>query len=430
MLDVAWIRTNLEAAKDGLSAKGHALEWERLLMLDDWRRHGIAQVEAMKAEKNRDSEEIARRKRAGTDAQDLIEKQQASGAQIAAMDAELVVIEEAIKEILLRTPNCPHASVPRGKDASANAIVRTWGEPGKLPFAAKPHWELGEALDILDTARGTKVTGSDFYFLKGAGAALERALISFMLDIHTRERGYLEFFPPYVVNRATATATGQLPVHEEEMYHMARDDFFLIPTAEVPVTNYHRDEILAPDVLPLKYAAYSGCFRREAGAAGRANRGIFRVHQFSKVELVKFAHPDRSYDELERLVADAEEILKRLELPYRVVLLSTGDMTFSSAKTYDLEVWAPGSDRWLEVSSCSNFETYQARRAQIRFKEKGGKAQLVHTLNGSGLALPRTWIAILENFQQADGSIAVPKVLRPYLGGLDRIAPRAQQAKA
>ncbi len=427
MLDVAWVRANLDAAKEGLSAKNHAFEWERLLMLDDWRRHGISQVEAMKAEKNRDSEEIARRKRAGTDAQELIARQQEAGQQIAAMDAELVVVEEAIKEILLKTPNVPHASVPRGKDAAANTVVRAWGEPRKPAFAAKPHWELGEALDILDTARGTKVTGSDFYFLKGAGAALERALISFMLDIHTRERGYLEFFPPYVVNRATATATGQLPVHEEEMYHMARDDFFLIPTAEVPVTNYHRDEILTPDVLPLKYAAYSGCFRREAGAAGRANRGIFRVHQFSKVELVKFAHPDRSYDELERLVADAEEILKRLELPYRVVLLSTGDMTFSSAKTYDLEVWAPGSDRWLEVSSCSNFETYQARRAAIRFKEKGGKAQLVHTLNGSGLALPRTWIAILENFQQADGSITVPKALRPYLGGLERITPRARQ---
>lgn len=424
MLDVAWIRANLDAAKEGLAAKGNAFEWERLLMLDDWRRHGIAQVEAMKAEKNRDSEEIARRKRAGEDPQDLIGKQQEAGQQIAAMDAELVVVEEAIKDILLRTPNVPHASVPRGKDASANAVVRVWGEPRKLPFPAKAHWDLGESLDILDTARGTKVTGSDFYFLKGAGAALERALISFMLDVHTRERGYLEFFPPYVVNRATATATGQLPVHEEEMYLMSRDDFFLIPTAEVPVTNYHRDEILPPEALPLKYAAYSGCFRREAGAAGRANRGIIRVHQFSKVELVKFAHPGRSYEELELLVADAEEILKRLELPYRVVLLSTGDMTFSSAKTYDLEVWAPGCDRWLEVSSCSNFETYQARRAAIRFKEKGGKAQHVHTLNGSGLALPRTWIAIVENYQQPDGSIVVPKVLRPYLGGLERITPR------
>ncbi len=430
MLDVAWIRANIEAAKEGISAKNHSFEWERLLMLDDWRRHGIAQVEAMKAEKNRDSEEIARLKRQGKDAQTLIEKQQAAGDQIAAMDAELVVIEEAVKEILLRTPNCPHASVPRGKDSSANAVVRTWGEPKRLPFAAKPHWELGASLDVLDTARGTKVTGSDFYFLRGAGAALERALVSFMLDLHTREHGYLELLPPYVVNRATATATGQLPVHEEEMYHMPRDDFFLISTAEVPVTNYHRDEILPLEALPARYVAFSGCFRREAGAAGRATRGIKRVHQFNKVELVKLAHPDRSYDELETLLLNAEEVLKRLELPYRVVLLSTGDMSFTSAKTYDIEVWAPGCGEWLEVSSCSNFETYQARRAQIRFKEKGGKAHLVHTLNGSGLALPRTWIAVLENFQQADGSVTVPKVLRPYLGGLERIVPRARQAGA
>lgn len=430
MLDVAWIRANLDAAKEGLAAKGHAFEWERLLMLDDWRRHGIAQVESMKAEKNRDSEEIARRKRASQDVQDLIEKQQAASQQISAMDAELVVVEEAIKDILLRTPNVPHASVPRGKDASANALVRTWGEPKKHPFAAKAHWDLGQSLDILDTARGTKVTGSDFYFLRGAGAALERALISFMLDVHTREHGYLELLPPYAVNRATATATGQLPVHEEEMYHMPRDDFFLISTAEVPVTNYHRDEILAPEALPVKFVAFSGCFRREAGAAGRATRGIKRVHQFNKVELVKLSHPDRSYDELETLLADAETILQRLGLAYRVVCLSTGDMSFTSAKTYDIEVWAPGCGEWLEVSSCSNFETYQARRAAIRFKEKGGKAQHVHTLNGSGLALPRTWIAVIENYQQPDGSVVVPEVLRPYLGGLERIVPRALKAQA
>ncbi len=422
MLDVAWIRANLETAKEGIAAKNHSFAWERLLMLDDWRRHGISQVEALKAEKNTDSHEIARLKRERFDAADLIAKQQAAGAQIAAMDAELVVVEEAIRDILLSTPNCPHPSVPRGKGAGANKVVKTWGTPRTFDFPAKPHWELGEALDILDPARGTKVAGSDFYFLKGAGAALERALISFMLDVHTRQHAYTELFPPYLVSRATATATGQLPVHEEEMYHVKRDDFFLISTAEVPVTNYHREEILPAEVLPLKYAAYSGCFRREAGAAGRATRGIKRVHQFNKVELVKFVHPDRSYEELELLLADAEVILQKLQLPYRVVLLSTGDMSLASAKTYDLEVWAPGCDEWLEVSSCSNFEAYQARRAQIRFKEKGGKPQLVHTLNGSGVALPRTWIAILENFQGPDGSVTVPEVLRPYLGGFDRIS--------
>lgn len=421
MLDVAWIRRNLEMAREGVAAKGKSCDWGRLLDIDERRRAVLSEAEGLKRDRNRQSEEVARLKREGGDVERIIAHQRFVGEWIDALDAELTVLNEEMERILLATPNVPHPSVPRGADASANRIVRTWGEPQTLSFGAKPHWELGEALGILDLARGTKVAGSDFYFLKGAGAALERALVAFMLDLHVREKGYTELLPPHLVNRATGTATGQLPAHEEEMYHLERDDLFLIPTAEVPVTNYHRDEILPADALPLRYAALSPCFRREAGAAGKATRGIKRVHQFNKVELVQFVHPDRSYDALETLVADAEEVLKRLGLSYRVVLLSTGDMSLASAKTYDIEVWAPGCGEWLEVSSCSNFEAYQARRAAIRFKEKGGKAQLVHTLNGSGLALPRTWIAVVENFQREDGAIDVPEVLRPYLGGASRI---------
>jgi seryl-tRNA synthetase len=341
--------------------------------------------------------------------------------KIKEMDERVKEIEERLEQLLLMIPNIPDESVPVGESDADNVEVRRWGELRKFDFDPKPHWELGEALGILDFERAAKITGSRFVVYKGAGARLERALINFMLDLHIEKHGYKEIFPPFIVNRASMTGTGQLPKFEEEAFKLYNNtDYFLIPTAEVPVTNLHRDEILEKDDLPIYYVAYSGCFRAEVGSAGRDTRGIIRQHQFNKVELVKFTEPDKSMEELEKLTKDAEEVLQLLGLPYRVVALCTGDLGFASAKTYDIEVWMPSYNRYVEISSCSNFKDYQARRANIRYRpEKGAKPQYVHTLNGSGLAVGRTTAAILENFQQPDGSVVIPEVLRPYMGGME-----------
>jgi seryl-tRNA synthetase len=333
--------------------------------------------------------------------------------------------EKALQEFLLTLPNLPHVSVPKGKDSSDNAEVRRWGDIPKFDFEPKPHWDLGEALGILDFKTGAKIAGARFTLYWDLGAKLERALINFMLDLHTREHGYREVLPPFMVNRTTMTGTGQLPKFEEELFKVEGTDYFLIPTAEVPVTNIHQDEVLDEEVLPLYYTAYTPCFRKEAGSYGKDTRGLIRQHQFNKVELVKFTKPENSYDELEKLLSNAEEVLKRLKLPYRVVNLCTGDLGFSASKTYDIEVWLPGQETFKEISSCSNFEDFQARRAKIRYRVSGkSKTEYVHTLNGSGLAVGRTLVAILENYQKADGSVEIPDVLRPYLYGVERIEKR------
>ncbi len=348
----------------------------------------------------------------------------ALGDRVAALEAEARGIDDELTAALLVVPNLPHASTPVGRDETANVVVRTWGEKPVLDFAPKEHDDVGRDLGILDMKRGANVAGARFAFLMGAGAMLERALSAFMLDLHTREHGYTEVLPPFLVNAESMTGTGQLPKFRDELF-VTQDGLFLIPTAEVPVTNLHRDEILEEDALPVTYAAYSSCFRREAGSYGRDTRGIIRVHQFQKVELVKFAHPERSYDELEKLVADAEDVLRRLGLHYRVMSLCSGDIGFSAAKCYDLEVWLPGQGAYREISSCSNFEDFQARRLNVRYRDKvTKKPALLHTLNGSGLAVGRTLVAVLENYQQADGSVVVPEVLRPYCGGLERITRR------
>jgi len=341
--------------------------------------------------------------------------------EIKRLEADIRIIESNENEILLTLPNIPHESVPVGRDEKGNIEVRKWGEVPEFNFDPKPHWEIGEDLEIIDFQRATNIAGARFALLKGAGALLERSLINFMLDIHTREHGYTEVLPPFMVNPKSMTGTGQLPKFEEELFRIERDDLYLIPTAEVPVTNIHQKEILKEDDLPLYYTAYTPCFRREAGSYGKDTRGLIRQHQFNKVELVKFSRPDSSYVELEKLTNDAEDILKRLGLPYRVIILCTGDMGFAAAKTYDIEVWLPGQDTYREISSCSNFEDFQARRADIRYKSSKGKTTFVHTLNGSGLAVGRTLVAILENFQQEDGSVIIPEVLKTYMGGLERI---------
>jgi seryl-tRNA synthetase len=361
------------------------------------------------------------RKKAGEDISAAQAEMRAVGDRIGEIDREVATLDDELGTLLLTIPNVPHASVQVGRDSSENLVVRTNGTPREFAFAPKPHWELGAKLGLLDFERAAKISGAGFICYTGLGARLERALISFMLDVHTREHGYTEVSPPYVVNSASMTGTGQLPKMQEDMYHVGSDDLWLVPTAEVPVTNMYRDEIIQRD-LPIYLTAYTPCFRREAGAAGRETRGMIRVHQFDKVELVKFVEPDTSYDELEKLVANAEVILQRLGLPYRVLQLCTGDLSFAAAKCYDIELWAPGHNGWLEVSSCSNFVDFQARRAGIRYRRKDGKTALVHTLNGSGVALARLYVSILENFQQADGSVLVPEALRPYLGGLERIS--------
>lgn len=423
MLDLKFVRNNPERVKESLQRRNANTELvEEFLRVDEERRQKLMVTEQLKSRRNSVSEEIGRLKKAGQPAEDLMAEMRQVSGQIKEFDEEIRVIDEKLKSIILYIPNIPHETVPIGADENDNREERKWGEPGKYGFAPKAHWEIGENLDILDFERAAKVTGARFTFYKGLGARLERALINFMLDIHTGEHGYVELIPPFMVNRDSMTGTGQLPKFAEDMFHLENVDYFLIPTAEVPVTNIYREEVLAEEQLPIYHVAYSPCFRAEAGAHGRDTRGLIRQHQFNKVELVKFAHPQNSYQELESLTQNAERILQLLELPYRVVCLSTGDMGFSSAKTYDIEVWLPGFGKYREISSCSNFEDFQARRANIRFRSKEtGKLEFVHTLNGSGLAIGRTTSAILENYQQEDGSVVIPKVLRPYMGGLEKI---------
>jgi seryl-tRNA synthetase len=426
MLDPAVVRDNIDAVRAALRDRGASAEpLERFLAADARRRKLLQDGEAMKQQRNLASDEIARMRKDGADATARIAEMKQLGDAIKAVDEQIAAVELEARDLLLGIPNRPHSSVPVGADASANPVVRLWGEPPAFAFPPKDHVDLGEALGILDFARAARMSGARFAVTLGAGARLERALINFMLDVHTREHGYLEVSPPLLVNRAAMTATGQLPKFEADLFRVADTDYFLIPTAEVPVTNLHRDEILEPGSLPMRFVAFTPCFRSEAGSYGKDTRGLIRQHQFHKVELVKYASPETSYDELEALTADAETILRRLGLAYRVVALCTGDLGFSAAKTYDLEVWLPSQGTYREISSCSNFEEFQARRAGIRFRpEKGAKARHVHTLNGSGLAVGRTLVAILENFQEPDGSVRMPEALRPYLDGLERIVPR------
>jgi seryl-tRNA synthetase len=422
MLDVKLLREDLARVQQGMAARGASVDWDEFNALDRQRREALANVERLKEKKNRLSGEIGKLKKSGADAAELMREVEAVSAAIRQCEPALPELESRFERFMLSLPNLPHPDVPIGRDANDNREVRRWGEPAEFDFPAKNHWEVGEELDILDFARAAKLAGARFALYKGAGAQLERALINFMLDLHTRERGYKEMLPPALVNRAAVTGTGQLPKFEEDLFRIESPELFLIPTAEVPLTNIHRDEMLDREQLPVKYTAYTPCFRREAGSYGQDVRGLIRQHQFNKVELVKLAEPENSYDELEKMVQDAEEVLRRLSLPYRVVELCTGDLGFAAAKTYDLEVWLPGQATYREISSCSNCEEFQARRAQIRYrKEARGKPIFVHTLNGSGLAVGRTLVAVLENYQQKDGTVVVPPVLRSYMGGMERI---------
>ncbi len=417
MLDPALIRREPDAVKAAIERKGDHANVDEWLSLDGKRRNLLQEVEELKSVRNRVSEQIGALKRDRKDADEPIAEMKVVSQKIAAMDADLRVLEEQIYEISIRIPNLPDDSVPVG-DESANRTEREWGTPAELPFEAKTHWELGEALGILDFVRSAKLSGSGFSLYWGDGAALQRALIRFMIDLHTKDHGYEEVYTPFLVSRESMFGTGQLPKMEEDMYQCRDDELFLIPTAEVPITNAHGDEIFDDADLPRRYVGYTACFRRESGSAGKETRGLNRMHQFDKVELVRFERTEDSYAALEELLGHAEEVLKRLELPYRVLTLATGDLSFAAAKTYDIEVWAPGQKRWLEVSSCSNFLDFQARRAKIRYRVADRKEnRYVHTLNGSGLALPRLFIAVLETYQQADGSIAIPAALRPYLDG-------------
>lgn len=417
MLDIKFIRENPDLVKAAMKSRNANMDAEidEILRLDRVRRKLTAKVETMKSEQNAVTKKIPQMKKNGEDTSQVMREMKVLSDEISGLDGELSDVEKSLRDRLLAIPNIPNETVPMGVDDSDNVEVRRWGEPRDFGFSPKAHWDLGKDLNILDSRRAAKVTGARFHFYRGLGARLERALINFFLDTHT-SRGYTEILPPDIVNRAAMTGTGQLPKFEEDAFKLANDDYFLISTAEIPLTNYHREEILDGNALPIKYCAYSACFRAEAGSAGRDTRGLVRQHQFNKVEMVKFARPDASYDELEKLTADAENVLQLLELPYRVVCLSTGDLGFCAAKTYDVEVWMPSYDRYVEISSCSNCEDYQARRASIRFKDdKADKAKFVHTLNGSGLAVGRTVAAILENYQEADGSVTVPEVLKPYM---------------
>jgi len=416
MLDLKFVRSNPDIVKEALAKRHADINLDDFLQEEEKRRQLLFEVENLKAERNKVSEEVARLKKHGHNAEELILKMRDVGQKIKEMDDSLNTIEQRMQEVLYLIPNIPHQSVPVGKDENDNAEIRKWGTPRSFEFTPLAHFEIGEKLDILDFGRAGKVTGARFTFYKGLGARLERSLINFMLDRHTR-KGYVEVFPPFMVNRQSMIGTGQLPKFEQEAFKVENTDYFLIPTAEVPVTNIYREEILDGEKLPLYYCAYSACFRAEAGAAGRDTRGLIRQHQFNKVELVKFSLPENSYEELEKLTADAEAILQELELPYRTVALSTGDLGFSSAKTYDIEVWLPSFNAYREISSCSNFEDFQARRANIRFRRgPKEKPEFVHTLNGSGLAIGRTVSAILENCQEQDGRVRIPKALQPYMG--------------
>jgi len=424
MLEIKFVRQKLAEVEKALSARGATADLDLFKKCDDHRRNVLAEIEELRHRRNVVSDQIADLKKKGDNADSLVAKMREVGSKIKALDKSLSENEEKINKILMGLPNIPHSSVPIGKDESENPVVRTVGTLPEFDFEPLAHWTLGENLKIFDFEKASKITGARFPLYLGAGARLERALINFMLEMHTTVHGYQEILPPFIVNRQSMTGTGQLPKFADDLFKLEGWDYFLVPTAEVPVTNIHRDEILPEEILPIFYTAYTPCFRSEAGSYGKDTRGLIRQHQFNKVELVKFTTPETSYGELEKLLGDAEAILKSLEIPYQVIDLCTGDLGFASAKTYDIEVWMPPQGVYREISSCSNFESFQSRRANIRFKRKGEKGtKLVHTLNGSGLAVGRTVAAILENFQQADGSVSIPEALRPYMGGMKTIAP-------
>ncbi len=423
MLDIKRIRNDFDGVKKLIEKRGKGdFGLAEVVKLDEKRRELIGEVEHMKNRQNTVSKEIPKLKKEGKDVSEILEEMRELSNTIKDMDTKVKEVEDAIREKLLNIPNTPHPDTPEGDSDEDNVEIKKWGKPTKFNFESKAHWDIGIELGILDFDRASKITGSRFAVYKGLGAKLERALINFMLDLHTKEHKYNEVIPPFMVNKDSMIGTGQLPKFEEDMFHIPSKDYYLIPTAEVPLTNLYMNEILEGEQLPIYHTAYTPCFRKEAGSAGRDTRGLIRLHQFNKVELVKFARPEESYEELKSLLAAAEEVLKRLELPYRVVRLCGGDLGFSAAMTYDIEVWMPSYGRYLEISSCSNFEDYQARRANIRFRpEPKGKVEYVHTLNGSGLAVGRTFSAILENYQQEDGSVIIPEVLRPYMGGIEKI---------
>lgn len=422
MLDAKFIRENIDIVKKAVENKNEKADVDEFVKLDQKRRDLTTEAQTLKERRNTVSEEIAKKKKAGEDASAVITEMREVSKRISEMDDEIRAVEDSLRNVMLWIPNVPHESVPIGPDESFNVDVREWGDKPKFDFQPAPHWELGEKLGMFDLARGAKISGTGFLLFTGAGARLERALIDFMIDMHCDKHGYTEVSPAFAVTEQSMTGTGQIPKLTEDMYRLEDSNLFLIPTAEVPVTNIHRDEIIPEDDLPVKYVAYTPCFRREAGAHGKDTRGLIRVHQFDKVEMVTLSHPYRSWDELEKLVISAEAVLQALELPYRVRTLATGDLSFAASKCYDLEVYSAGVDKYLEVSSCSNYTDFQARRMNIRFKPKGGgKSSFVHTLNGSGLALPRTVIALMENFQTEKGTVRIPEALRPHLGGVEEI---------
>jgi len=422
MLEIKYVRQNIKEIQKALNNRGDSADLETFQKNDENRRLILLEAETLRNRRNVVSEQIAQLKKQGDNADDLVSEMREVSSRIKELDKSLLENETLVNEILIEIPNIPHSSVPIGKNETENKIIKKTGIPPDFDFEPKPHWTIGESLNIFDFERAAKITGARFPLYLGAGARLERALINFMLDIHTTEHGYKEVLPPFIVNRNTMTGTGQLPKFEEDLFKIEGWDYFLIPTAEVPLTNIHSKDTLEAEQLPVKYVAYTPCFRSEAGSYGKDTRGLIRQHQFNKVELVKFSYPETSYDELESLLDNAETILRRLEIPYQVITLCTGDLGFSASKTYDIEVWMPAQGVYREISSCSNFEDFQARRCNIRFRQKGKKGtELVHTLNGSGLAVGRTVAAILENFQQADGTVLIPKALRPYMGGLEKI---------
>jgi seryl-tRNA synthetase len=423
MHDLGYFREHLELFEQMARNRNATLDFDGFRALDRERRDCIKAVELLKAQRNKASDEIARRKKAGEDAAPLLTEMKLVAEKIASQDAHAAALDARLRQFMLTVPNMPHISVPVGRDTSANVEVRRWGAPPKFDFTPKPHWELGENLGILDLPAAVKMSGARFALYRGAGARLERALANFFLDVHTREHGYTEILPPFIVNTASLIADGKLPKFAGDMFHLEGTDLWLTTTSETELTNFFRDETLDVDKLAIKLCAWTACFRSEAGAAGKDTRGIKRQHQFQKVEIFKFTHPEKSYEEHESLVRDAEDLLQRLGLYYRVMLLCTGDMGFASSKTYDIEVWLPSANEFMEISSCSNCEAFQARRAGIRFKPKTGKSEFLHTLNGSGLPIGRTWLAIVENFQQGDGSVAIPEVLQSFMG-TDRIVPQ------
>ncbi len=422
MLDIKFIRQHTDLVRQKLTERGQVLNLDEFIRLEEQRRNILQEVETLRNERNTVSKQVGEKKKRKEDAAELIERMGTVSSRIKELDETLAQAEENLNQLVMMIPNIPHESVVFGRSSEDNPVVRAWGEKRSFTFTPKPHWEIGENLNILDFGRGAKITGARFTLYRGAGALLERAVLNFMLDLHTQEHGYMEVLPPFMVNRDSMTATGQLPKFEEDLFRVDKVDYFLIPTAEVPVTNIQRDEVLSEKDLPIYYVAYTPCFRAEAGSYGKDTRGLIRQHQFNKVELVKFSTPEGSYDELEKLTTNAEEVLKRLNIPFRTVSLCSADLGFSSAKTYDLEAWLPGQETYREISSCSNFEDFQARRGSIRFRrEEGGKMEFVHTLNGSGLAVGRTVVAILENYQEQDGTVTIPEALRPYMHGMDRI---------